>query len=116
VGTSICSTDRGDLFSVNTSSSWQSLGGYELGLDPQLFAQASGYYGYDDIALSANVSMPSQIIAVVNETDYWLGFLGLGVKESNFTSENKASFLSSLENRTIPSLSYSYTAGAYYGT
>ncbi|MCJ1378580.1 hypothetical protein MMC17_001679 [Xylographa soralifera] len=113
-GPSVCSADRGGLFSVNASSSWQNVGGYELGLDIQLFGMGSGYYGYDTIALSENVSMPSQVISVVNETQYWLGFLGLGTKASNFTNVDKPTFLSSLANQTIPSLSYSYTAGASY--
>ena len=113
-GASICSDDRGGLFSIDASSSWQSVGGYELGLDTQLFGLGSGYYGYDAIALSGNVSVPSQIISVVNETEYWLGFLGLGTKASNFTNVNKPTLLSSLANQTIPSLSYSYTAGAPY--
>ncbi|MCJ1390706.1 hypothetical protein MMC18_003567 [Xylographa bjoerkii] len=113
-GISICSADRGGLFSVNGSSSWQSVGGYDLGLDTQIFGLGSGYYGYDTIALSENVSMPGQVISVVNETEYWLGLLGLGTKASNFTNQNKPTFLSSLANQTIPSLSYSYTAGAPY--
>ena len=113
-GPSICSTDRGGLFSVNSSTSWENVGGYDLGLDTQLFGLGSGYYGYDTIALSENVSMSSQVISVVNETQYWLGYLGLGTKASNFTSIDKPTFLSSMANQTIPSLSYSYTAGAPY--
>ncbi|MCJ1283288.1 hypothetical protein MMC26_002616 [Xylographa opegraphella] len=90
--------------------SWRSVLGEYL----EFLANCSGYYGYDNIALSENVSVPSQVISVVNETQYWLGFLGLGTKASNFTNVDKPTFLSSLANQTIPSLSYSYTAGAPY--
>ncbi|KAH0547943.1 hypothetical protein GP486_008316, partial [Trichoglossum hirsutum] len=41
--------------------------------------------------------------------------MGLGIKPTNFTSENKPSLLSSLVSaKKIPSLSYGYTAGASY--
>ncbi|MCJ1475655.1 hypothetical protein MMC13_004318 [Lambiella insularis] len=113
-GYSICSSDRGGLFASNESNSWQSLGGYALGMDAQLFGVGAGYYGLDEIALASNVSVSGQIISVVNDTQYWLGCLGLGSKASNFTNGEQPSFLSSLASHTIPSLSYSYTAGAPY--
>ena len=34
--TSLCASDRGGLFELNTSSTWQELNYYDLGLDPQL--------------------------------------------------------------------------------
>ena len=70
----------------------------------------------DSIALSDTISAPSQIISIINSTDYWLGFLGLGIKPTNFTSTQKPTFLTSLvENQSlIPSHSYGYTAGAHY--
>lgn len=75
-----------------------------------------GYYGYDSIALNEDMDAPSQIVAVVNDTQYWLGYMGLGIKETNFTDSSKPTFLSTLvENQSlIPSHSYGYTAGAYY--
>lgn len=55
-------------------------------------------------------------MGIMNSTEFLLGSLGLGVIPSNFTSENQATFLSSMvENQSvIPSHSYGYTAGAYY--
>ena len=92
------------------------MGYYELGLDPQLGFSGSGDYGFDNIELNDQIILNSQIIGVVNSTDYWLGYLGLGVQPTNFTDANKLTFLSSLvENKSyIPSHSYGYTAGAYY--
>ena len=112
----ICQIKRGGLFQSNESSTWQSVGFFELGLDPQLGFGDYGDYGYDNIALDDQTSVPSQIIGVINSTDYWLGFLGLGVKPTNFTSQDKPTFLDSIvENQSlVPSHSYGYTAGAYY--
>ena len=55
-------------------------------------------------------------MGVINTTDYWVGYLGLGIKPTNFTDANQPTFLTTLvENRSlIPSHSYGYTAGAYY--
>lgn len=107
---------------------------YSLGLDEELGFGGYGDYGFDSIALSEQISVPSQAVGVVNITDYWLGFLGLSIIPTNFsngavpansndgftapniTSEDKKTFLSSMVETLglIPSLSYGYTAGAYY--
>ena len=58
----------------------------------------------------------SQIVGVVNDTQFWTGVLGLGIKASNF-QETKMSLLYSLasgNSSSIPSQSYGYTAGAVY--
>jgi len=111
---SICRDKRGGLFRSNASSTWQEVGFYELGLDPQLGFAGYANYGYD----SDQIIVPSQIIGVINTTDHWLGFLGLGLALTNFTNVDKLPFLSSMvENQSlIPSHSYGYTAGAYYRT
>ena len=134
-GTVICQTKRGGLFQRNESSTWRDQGYYNLGLDTQLGFNGNGDYGLDTISLNDQISVPSQIIGVINSTDYWNGILGLGewpsttltettsadvlpvgVKPTNFTTVNQLTFLSSMvENRSlIPSHSYGYTAGAYY--
>ncbi|SLM36511.1 Aspartic peptidase domain [Lasallia pustulata] len=115
-GTVICRTKRGGLFQRNESSTWHDQGYYNLGLDLQLGFTGNGDYGLDTISLDEQVSVPSQIIGVINSTDYWNGFLGLGVEPTNFTTVNQLTFLSSMvENQSlIPSHSYGYTAGAYY--
>ena len=53
---------------------------------------------------------------MINTTEYWLGTIGLGVETLNFTDSSQLTFLSTLANNqsVIPSLSYGYTAGAYY--
>ncbi|KAI4214913.1 MAG: hypothetical protein LQ351_002626 [Letrouitia transgressa] len=115
-GTDKCTRERGGLFEIRNSSSWLEGGYAALGLDLQLGFGGYGRYGFDSIALSDHVSVPEQIVAVINTTEYWTGFLGLGIKATNFTDANRLTFLSSLiENQSlIPSHSYGYTAGAYY--
>lgn len=108
--------ERGGLFRPATSSTWHALGPYALGLDPQLEFGGYGAYGFDSIALSDRISVPSQIVGVINTTDYWLGLLGLGIKPTNFTSDDTKTFLSNMiENQSlIPSHSYGFTSGAHY--
>lgn len=56
---------------------------------------------------------------MVNSTElppeYYLGFFGLDIGVTNLNETRKTSFLGSMvENQTIPSHSYGYTAGASY--
>lgn len=122
-GTSTCQNKRGGLFSANQSSTFVPKGYFELDADAQIGPDGFGYYGLDTVALDDVVSVPDQIVALVNTTDYWVGILGLGVQQTRFTGDtNNLPFLSSLvENGSfIPSHSYGYTAGAsyrkYYGS
>ncbi|KIX92864.1 uncharacterized protein Z520_11340 [Fonsecaea multimorphosa CBS 102226] len=116
-GTSICENKRGGLFSANESSSFKARGFYELNFDPQLGGTGDGYYGLDTLSLNDAVSVPDQIVSVVNSTEYWVGTLGLGVQQTRFSgSEAISPLLSSLiqKRNDIPSRSYGYTAGAVY--
>ena len=116
-GTFTCEDKRGGLFSYNQSTTWDNLGYYELGFDTYLGDSGIANYGLDHVDLNDQVIVPSQIVGVINSTEFWLGSLGLGVQESRFEGAiNRLTFLSSLvENQSlIPSHSYGYTAGAYY--
>ena len=111
-----CITKRGGIFKSNESSTWSPLGPYTLNFQPDLGVSGSADYGLDTIWIGDAISAPEQIVGVLNSTDFLLGSLGLGVISSNFSSDNQATFLSSMvENQSaIPSHSYGYTAGAYY--
>jgi hypothetical protein len=87
-----------------------------LNFQPDLGISGSADYGLDTVAVGDKISVPDQIVGIINSTDFLLGELGLGVIPSNFTSVNQPTFLSSLvENQSaIPSHSYGYTAGAHY--
>ncbi|KAK5048907.1 hypothetical protein LTR84_005327 [Exophiala bonariae] len=67
--------------------------------------------------MNDEISVPDQIIAVLNSTKYWVGRLGLGVQQTRFDGTvDHLSLLSSLaqDRSFIPSHSYGYTAGAIY--
>ena len=112
----LCLNKRGGLFNPNESSTWEGLGFYNLGLDPQLGFEGVGSYGLETVGFTEDISLPSQIVGVINTTDYWVGYLGLGVQPTNFTDANQPTFLISMvQNESlVPSHSYGYTAGAYY--
>ena len=111
-----CSIARGGVFASNESSTWDEQGAFGLGLDPQLNFDGDAIYGLDSIAFNDQISVPSQMIAVINTTEYFVGFFGLGVQRTNFTSSDQPTFIDSIvENKSlIPSHSYGYTAGAHY--
>lgn len=116
-GTSTCASLRGGLFYTKNSTTWQSLGEYQLGYSDLSQTTENGDYGFDNISISDTVSTSKQIIAVVDTLDHWIGNLGLGVKETRFTNDtNYLAFISTLvqNNSAIPSHSYGYTAGASY--
>ena len=116
-GTFTCQQERGGLFTSELSSTWHSLGDYELDFDSELGDSGSAEYGLDTIALDDVISLPGQIIGVLNTTDSWLGQLGLGVHLTRFAGTvNRLTLLSSLveDAGIIPSHSYGYTAGAWY--
>lgn len=111
-----CIAKRGGIFKANESSTWSSLGSYSLNFQPALGITGSADYGLDTVSIGDAILLPEQIVGVVNSTEFLLGSLGLGVIPSNFTSNNQATFLTSMvENGSaIPSHSYGYTAGAFY--
>ncbi|ERF68324.1 hypothetical protein EPUS_02780 [Endocarpon pusillum Z07020] len=115
--TTACVSKRGGIFKANESSTWTSIGPYALNFQPALGVTGSADYGLDTIAIGDAISVPDQIVGVMNSTEFLLGSLGLGIIPSNFSSnKNQATFLTSMvENQSaIPSYSYGYTAGAYY--
>jgi hypothetical protein len=111
-----CKTKRGGLFDFNKSTTWQTEGIFELGLDTQLGFTGVGNYGLDTLGFgTTGVSLKNTIVGSINTTDYWLGFFGLGNIPGNFTNTEVPSPVSALDNQSlIPSNSYGYTAGAIY--
>ena len=80
-------------------------------------------FGFDSLALglsdvAGGPLLEKQVIAgLFDDYDFYIGTFGLGNQPFNFTNFDHPhpSFLTSLKsNGLIPSLSWSYTAGAYY--
>ncbi|GME64606.1 acid protease [Neofusicoccum parvum] len=111
-------------FQYNKSSTWIGLGIYNLGLEENLgIAKGSGgIFGYDSVRLGLHQDTDAlevenaEVVGVANES-YYLGLLGLSNAETflSNTAEPIKSLIEILKDHNkIPSLSYGYTAGAYY--
>jgi len=117
-----CSNNRGGVFSVENSTSWESINNFELDLETNLGYNGNGQYGHDVVALgypsSGGPRLLNQIVAGTAAPDFWLGSFGIDPAPNNFTadlSDPQPSFLWSLVNESmIPSMSWGYTAGAHY--
>ncbi|KAL8731577.1 MAG: hypothetical protein Q9181_004242 [Wetmoreana brouardii] len=114
-----CRKTRGELFNRGGSSTWNELGNYSLGLELNLFPSDNATYGLDTVALdiTGNTTLENQTVAAISGSEYLLGTFGLGQQPTNLTNftDPHPSFLTSLHDQhLIPSLSWSYTAGAKY--
>lgn len=121
--TTECLNSRGGTFNISKSKTWNDQGGYTLGL----FEANLGYtdvvadFGLDKLGLGLSdtlgPTLGSQVIAASNTGEYNYGMLGLSVQPTNFTNfaDPQPSFFTSLYTKgLLPSLSWSYTAGAKY--
>lgn len=120
-GPSNCADLRGEEFNPNASSTWEFKNYYELGLESNLGYTGSGEFGLDKVGLgwqgSGGPVLDHQVVAGIATEDFWLGLFGLTPRPTNFTNFNnpQPSFVETLKNQSlIPSLAWSYTAGASY--
>ncbi|KAK5112054.1 hypothetical protein LTR85_011635 [Meristemomyces frigidus] len=81
----------------------------------------NAYYGFDTISLglvgSGLPTLQNQLIAGIASNSFWLGSLGLSPYTFNLTNLDNPlpSLMGTLRNQSIiPSMSWAYTAGAYY--
>lgn len=121
-----CLGSRGLNYNSSRSTTWlsntiNSGGEFALELESSLGLAGNGYYGSDTIMLglpgSGSPSLSSQVLATITTHDFWLGLFGLNPAPTNFSGKTEPvpSYMSNLKSQGhIPSLSYGYTAGAYY--
>ncbi|KAK7956937.1 eukaryotic aspartyl protease [Apiospora aurea] len=116
--TNVCKTSRGNVFDVGASQSWGSLGQYKLGSDN---LTGNGDYAMEtvvvyDSATQRQSPLRKQVVAGINDTQYFTGFFGLGITPGRFEDAVVLSPLANLVEQVgiVPSHSYGYTAGAYY--
>ncbi|MCJ1385623.1 hypothetical protein MMC17_008746 [Xylographa soralifera] len=89
-------------------------------MDTENGGNDGGDYGYDTVGLEIVGNTPvfldnQVVVAVDTHKDFWLGYIGLAPRTPQFSNSSQPSFLKSLKNQnSIPSLSYGYTAGAFY--
>lgn len=114
---------RGFSFDYNQSSTWSLQGFYRLPLTTQNLSvnQPTSTIGYDTITLGLQGSglrtLAHQVIVGFWTKNYFIGSLGLNITAANLTNliKPQPSMLQNLRDESkIPSLSWSYTAGAYY--
>ncbi|KAL9087107.1 MAG: hypothetical protein Q9159_003802 [Coniocarpon cinnabarinum] len=116
-----CADSRGRLFEANASLTWTPNNVYTLGVEANLGMDSAPTYGYDDIVIgmagSGGPTAEHQVIADNADPRYWVGVLGLNPQPINFTDfvSPQPSLIQTLKTTNkIPSISYGYTAGAYY--
>ncbi|KAK5720172.1 hypothetical protein LTR15_007445 [Elasticomyces elasticus] len=111
-------------FNHNESGTWNMTAGglYSIPGGSETNATAVAVLGQDTVYLNgttdvALVNQTGQVVAGLVDLTYWLGLFGLSPQRSNFTDSNieTPNFMRGLvTGRKIPSLSWGYTAGAYY--
>ena len=118
-----CRGQQDGLFSYNDSSTWEEKGKYKL---PRQAETSLGYsgtslVGFDNVILdgtrSGGPSITNSMITNVVDKSFVLSHLGLNHQPLNFSTfdDQYPSLLTSLfEDKKIPSLTWSYTAGARY--
>ncbi|GAB1743882.1 hypothetical protein NU219Hw_g933t1 [Hortaea werneckii] len=116
-------------FQTNVSSTWESIGIYKLEAEQTLFGNDNdALYGLDTVLMSlidnsgrnsSSGKLDSQTVAGFATGDFWLGSLGLGSAQANFTTENEniPSLITSLKSKNLTgSASFGYAAGASYAS
>ncbi|KAL8789039.1 MAG: hypothetical protein Q9195_007005 [Heterodermia aff. obscurata] len=119
-----CTQTRGGAYDSDKSSNWTSKNIFPINAEQNLgltHNSDNGAYGYDELALPTingdNVTLNQQLISGVATKDFYLGSLGLSSSPISFEDppDTRPSLITSLQNANlIPSLSYAYTAGAFY--
>ncbi|KAI0161206.1 acid protease [Xylariaceae sp. FL1272] len=120
-----CAVSRGNLFNHNDSGTWVPIGDYQIngngvGLEANLGYSTSASFGLDTlgIGLTGPILDNQTIAGLYYAEPFYLGMFGLNNQPVNFTAlgnDTSSSFITTLKDQgQIPSLSWSYTAGAKY--
>ncbi|EPE36619.1 Acid protease [Glarea lozoyensis ATCC 20868] len=125
-----CAKDRGLLFNPNSSTTWSDQGNFGLssdgiGLEANLGYSLPASYGLETLGLghvsgdtNGPVLVNQTVAAFASASPFYMGIFGLGTQPLNYSSLGNFSapsyFVSLRDQNLIPSLSWSYTAGARY--
>ena len=123
-GANIFNNSKSDGFSSSYSSTFQEMSPsiYNLIMEEKLGLSGAGRYGFDTVALGSafggtngtGVGVDHQVIAEFAIPQFWLGFLPLSPKPTNFTAAIPSLMSNLASQGHIPSKSFGYTAGAHY--
>lgn len=115
-----CFDARGGVFDRAASETWHPLGSWQLGMNSTGMG-GNGDYGLETLAFVNTVTrfstaVEGALVAAINDTNYYQGYVGVGVTQGKFGTNLTNPFISQLAQTygTIPSHGYGYTAGAYY--
>jgi aspartyl protease len=120
-----CAVSRGKLFDQNASTSWKDAGRYQIndngvGLEANLGYQQVAQFGLDNVGLGLQGPILSNqtVAGIATPSPFYLGIFGLNNQPVNFSTlgnYSAPSFIQTLKDqKKIPSISWSYTAGAIY--
>lgn len=122
-GPSNCGDSRGGIFNPNNSLTWIPNSIFDLGIETNLDYDVFGDFAFDTVTLgwqgSGGPTVEHSVVAGLGDTHFsWLGVLGLNPRPTNFSTfpnNPQVSFVQALRNqKSIPSVSWAYTAGASY--
>ncbi|KAG9254354.1 aspartic peptidase domain-containing protein [Emericellopsis atlantica] len=124
-----CAVSRGDMFSPDDSSTWDPLGIFQIngdgvGLEANLGYVQRAQFGLDNVSIGlvdggGSLGLSNQTIGgIATASPFYLGIFGINNQPLNFSTLgnfSSPSFITTLKDQgAIPSLSWSYTAGAIY--
>ncbi|KAF1941121.1 acid protease [Clathrospora elynae] len=116
-----CADSRGHTYNTSDSDTWLQNGYYQLWIEKNLGLVGNGLYGFDSVGLGQEGEkgpyVQNTTIGTVITANFWLGHIGLHPKPTNFSAfqDPIPSYMTNLfEQKSIPSLSFGYTAGAQY--
>ncbi|KAF2832473.1 acid protease [Ophiobolus disseminans] len=116
-----CETSRGFVYNQTASQSWRGKGYYRLWIEKWLGYPGNGLFGFDTVGLGQagekGPSVQNTTVGTMVSTYFWTGHIGLHPKPTNFSVFEDAvpSYMTSLfQQKSIPSLSFGYTAGSRY--
>lgn len=117
-----CADKRGWLFDNDTSSTFEYVGLYDLWVGRNLGDTPNAAAGFDRVGLGGEGEHGptldnTTISAFASDKMFYVGIFGINPKPTNFTDFNDptTSYMTQLkEQNMIPSVSFGYTAGAYY--
>ncbi|KAK4221496.1 aspartic peptidase domain-containing protein [Podospora fimiseda] len=120
-----CAVSRGNLFDLNESSTWTGVGVYGInnngvGLGAHLGYEQRAEWGLDELGVGLRgPKLENQSIAgIATPEPFYLGIFGLNNQPVNFSSlgnQSTPAYITTLKDQNkIPSISWSYTAGAKY--
>lgn len=105
-------------FQANQSSTWLDLGTHDASMANLLNVSSDGQYGVDTVGLGVDESGPTvdkDVVVGVLAEPFYIGAFGLKPSDSTGMINGTPSFMTQLKQlNSIPSLSYGYTAGAFY--